>query len=188
MTRKFTRAAAIAAASMIEIASARTSSQTAGPRPAATRRTRKERTMTRKITIALALVAATVLGIGSASACKRAPGSPLCQVGQEDCEPRCITTSDGGPGRDNQYIDGRRSDGWRWRQTQMRRERFERFRAAQDEGRRHTSDMATGGSRIAGTNITVSPFVPGSTQDRAWQGERKRRGLCGNDRLCNMAD
>ena len=118
--------------------------------------------MTRKITIALALVAATVLG-RSASAGQRAPGSPLCQVGQEDCEPRCITTSDGGPGRDNQYIDGRRSDGWRWRQTQMRRERFERFRAAQDEGRRHTSDMATGGSRIAGTNITVSPFVPGST-------------------------
>lgn len=141
--------------------------------------------MTRKLTIVLAVVAAYVFGIGSASACKRAPNSPLCQVGQENCEPTCITTSDGAG---QPYTDGRRDDGWQWRQMRRERfERFERFRAAQAEGRNHTSDMATGGTKTA-SGILISPFVPGSTQDRAWQSERKRRGLCGNDRLCNMAD
>ena len=90
------------------------------------------------------------------------------------------------PSRDNQYIDDRRRDGWRWREMQMRRERFERIRSAQAEGRIHTSDMASGGTMKNG--ILVSPFVPGSTQDKAWQPERKRRGLCGNDRICHMAD
>lgn len=142
--------------------------------------------MTRKIAIALTFFAATVLGIGSASACRRAPNSPLCQVGQENCETRCITTSDG-PGRP--YTDGRPvfrpGEGFNQREMWQRRmEMRRRHDAAVDEGRRHTSDMATGGTRMA-NGLTVSPFVPGSTQDRAWQAERKRRGLCGDDRLCN---
>ena len=139
--------------------------------------------MTRKLTLALALVATTVLGVGSASACKRAPNSPLCQVGQADCEPTCITTSDG-PGQP--YTDGRKDgmvNGRQWIQMRLRQQRIEHARETAAEGRNHTSDMATGGTKMA-NGITVSPFVPGSTQDQAWQAERHRRGLCGQDRLC----
>jgi hypothetical protein len=97
---------------------------------------------------------------------------PLVQFG-DGREPQCITTSDGAG---QPYVDDRKrqnSDAWR-RSVERRR--------AWREGATHTSDMASGGTRMNG--ILVSPFVPGSTQDKAWQSERKRKGLCGTDRLC----
>ena len=173
MTRKFTRAAAIAAASMIEIASARTSSQTAGPRPAATRRPRKERTMIRKLTLVLAL-AATVFGISSASACKI--------VGHtSDGEPLCMTTSDGAgqPYNDDRYRQ-RWQDELRWQEerqrTQRRREYIERYRDVrrrQEEGRSQWQNDGMKTERVG----TISPFVPGSVQDTAWREERRKHGI-----------
>jgi hypothetical protein len=86
--------------------------------------------MTSKLTLVLALAAASAFGIGSANACKLAPNSPLCQVGQPNCEPLCITTSDG-PGQP--YTDGRNDgmvNGWQWRRIQQRRQRIAHARAA----------------------------------------------------------
>jgi hypothetical protein len=94
-----------------------------------------------------------------------------------DGEPLCMTTSDGAG---QPYIDDRRNSGSSFN-SRRRWEMIQR-RQARREGASHTQDMASGGTMHG--NILVSPFVPGSQQDRAWQAERKRRGLCGNDRLC----
>src|SRR5690242_16626705 len=90
-------------------------------------------------------------------------------------EPRCLVTSDG---KGQPYIDDRtrRADSARRWQIIQRRQAFR-------QGAAHTQDMASGGTRTS-SGIVVSPFVPGSAQDKGWQAERKRRGLCGNDRLC----
>jgi hypothetical protein len=123
--------------------------------------------------VACAILLAFVLPVPAHAKCRSI--GRLCQAGE--CENRCITTSDGGPGRDNMYIDDRNKRGQSW-------QRFRESRRASEEarGRAHTSDMASGGTMHG--SILVSPFVPGSDADRSWQKERKRRGLCGSDRLC----
>ena len=86
--------------------------------------------MTRKFTIAVALAVVSMLEMASAKACQPAPNSPLCQVDQPNCEPLCITTSDG-PGQP--YTDGRKDgmvNGWQWRRIQQRRQRIAHARAA----------------------------------------------------------
>ena len=90
-------------------------------------------------------------------------------------EPRCLVTSDG---KGQPYIDDRKRSADSARRWQMIQRR-QAFR----EGARHTQDMASGGTKTS-SGIVVSPYVPGSAQDKGWQAERKRRGLCGNDRLC----
>jgi hypothetical protein len=119
----------------------------------------------------LALAVTPVLFASNAAfACKSAPHSPLCQVGQENCEETCITTSDGGPGRDNQYIDGRK-------------QQFDRFQYYRERGRRAREAAEAEGRRAWANNGTpssvgmISPFVPGSTQDLAWRAERQRHGM-----------
>ena len=67
----------------------------------------------RQIIIAVAL---TLLAVSAANAKCKSIG-PLCQPGT-GCEPKCITTSDGGPGRDNQYIDDRKEAQRRARERQ----------------------------------------------------------------------
>ena len=108
-----------------------------------------------------------------------------CQYFSDGREPRCHVASDG---KGQPYVDGRRRSTFeRYRQhaaherTRKRREIIGRHRAMQ-EGRTHTQDMATGGT--PSSVGVISPFVPGSIQDRSWQLERKRRGLCGNDQRC----
>ena len=107
------------------------------------------------------------------AACKLAPRSPLCQPGQRNCEARCITTSDGGPGRDNMYIDGRKQrffgrprGAWIDRQTQAYRD------AAAARGKAAWKNSGTP-SPVG----IISPFVPGSVEDTNWRAERKRRGI-----------
>jgi hypothetical protein len=89
-----------------------------------------------------------------------------CQYFSDGREPLCWTTQDGAP---DPYIDGRdrRDFSWYHRFENMRRER-----AAQDEGRSNWRDNGTPSS--VGT---ISPYVPGSIQDRAWRDERARRGM-----------
>jgi hypothetical protein len=98
-----------------------------------------------------------------------------CQYFSDGREPRCHVVSDGAR---EPYVVGRRQrPGASWQRYR------ESIRSREEErGRTHTSDMATGGTKMGG--MIVSPFVPGSDADRSWQAERKRRGLCGNDRLC----
>lgn len=126
--------------------------------------------------VAAAVVIGTIIGCAvalPAHACKLAPRSPLCQPGQENCEPQCITTSDGGPGRDNMYTDGRRPNNGAFQR--MERARYQarmRTIAAQNEGRNQWRNNGTPSS--VGT---ISPFVPGSTQDTAWRAERRAHGI-----------
>jgi hypothetical protein len=94
-----------------------------------------------------------------------------------DREPRCITTSDGAG---QPYTDGRTQRNTQWWERRM--DYHHRF----NEGRNHTSDMATGGTDMGRSGV-VSPYVPGSVQDKGWESERKRRGLCGDDRRCLSA-
>jgi hypothetical protein len=65
----------------------------------------------------------------------------------------CMTTSDG-PGQS--FNDGRR-----FVPKAVQAKRF--------------AEMRRGGTMIGG--VLVSPYVPGSKQDRDWQAERKRRGF-----------
>jgi hypothetical protein len=68
-------------------------------------------------------------------------------------EPLCMTTSDG-PGQE--YKDGRRF-------------------IPRAERARRIAEMTRGGTMMGG--ILVSPHVPGSKADKAWQAERKRLGF-----------
>ncbi|WP_442756184.1 hypothetical protein ACNHKD_06090 [Methylocystis sp. JAN1] len=68
-------------------------------------------------------------------------------------EPLCMTTSDGAG---QSFNDGRR------------------FVPKAVQAAR-IAEMKRGGTMIGG--VLVSPFVPGSKQDREWQAERKRRGF-----------
>ena len=101
-----------------------------------------------------------------------------CQYFSDGREPRCHIVSDGPrePYVDDRKRQQRPGSSWQRYRESIRAQETER-------GRRHTSDMASGGTRTS-SGIVVSPFVPGSDADRGWQAERKRRGLCGNDRLC----
>jgi hypothetical protein len=137
--------------------------------------------MNRKYVLCFALASLFALQVDSASACR---GINVMKNG----EMLCMTTSDS-----SGYTDGRSGrDRWiEMRQRQMQ-EREQQERRARFEGRHHTQDMASGGTQMAG--VLVSPFVPGSTQDKAWQSERKHRGLCPNspdpskrDRFCDNA-
>lgn len=121
------------------------------------------------IAVACGILLGLMLPIPAAQAWSR------CQYFSDGREPRCLNTSDSGR---EQYYDDRNRRGSSW-------ERFRQSRKASEteRGRTHTQDMATGGTMMGG--ILVSPFVPGSDADKGWQAERKRRGLCGNDRLCN---
>jgi len=94
-----------------------------------------------------------------------------CQYFNDGREPLCWTTQDGGY---DPYIDGRdRQDfSWHRRMEDMRR-REQMRRDAEDEGR---SQWRNDGFRT-NSGILVSPFVPGSNQDRAWHDERRRRGI-----------
>jgi hypothetical protein len=130
----------------------------------------------------LLIVALAGLITSSANAACRIVGH------SSDGEPLCETTSDGAG---QPYTDDRRGD---WRNSQWERERAARYRMQQREhylqwyrGARHTDDMATGGTNMGAIGV-VSPFVPGSREDQGWEAERKRRGLCGNDRRCLNSD
>ncbi|MDH2381831.1 hypothetical protein [Bradyrhizobium sp. CER78] len=68
-------------------------------------------------------------------------------------EPLCMTTHDG-PGQP--YKAGRN------------------FVSPAERARR-IAEMKRGGTMIGG--ILVSPYVPGSREDKAWQAERRRRGF-----------
>jgi hypothetical protein len=118
----------------------------------------------------IAVALTPLLAVPAYAKCKLAPRSPLCQVGQANCEPRCITTSDGGPGRDNMYLDGRKQQrprgSWASRQTKAWNTN------AQAQGRAAWRNNGTPSS--VGT---ISPFVPGSVQDTAWRAERAKRGI-----------
>jgi hypothetical protein len=110
--------------------------------------------------------------LGSAHARSR------CTYYTDGREPRCLTTSDTGK---EQYKDDRKKPtGTRpfsaqhqaiQRQTMMR-QYMAKQRAAQERGRADWRNSGTPSS--VGT---ISPFVPGSTQDTAWRAERKRRGI-----------
>ena len=126
--------------------------------------------MTRKLLLFVGLASLFALQIDSASACQ--------VVGRTSSGERLCMTSSDGPGQP--YVDGRRTSGSDFN-AQRRWEMIQR-RQARLEGARHTQDMASGGTKVG--NIVVSPYVPGSQQDKGWQAERKRRGLCGDDRLC----
>ena len=110
-----------------------------------------------------------------------------CQYFTDGREPRCLVQSDG---RGQPYLDGRRhpqaSRPSVMAEALARRRMMMRARAAQanrmQEGAQHTQDMRTGGT--PSSVGVISPFVPGSDQDRGWQLERKRRVLCGNDPRC----
>jgi hypothetical protein len=116
-----------------------------------------------------AIMIVLILPVPADAACKSI--RRLCQQGE--CENMCITTSDGGPGRDNMYTDGRRkparftdSPGYQRYREQVR------IRARQERGRREWANDGT----PSAVGI-ISPFVPGSTQDLAWKDERRRRGV-----------
>lgn len=136
-------------------------------------------------------VAMSALFISMANAkCRPAPHSPLCQVGQENCEPTCITTSDGGPGADNIYSDDRkrmqaRQRAYQWRQEARERDylrthdgdyRFQRTPQYQQQAQQRGRDSWANNGTPSSVG-TISPFVPGSTEDTAWRAERKRRGI-----------
>jgi hypothetical protein len=101
-----------------------------------------------------------------------------CKFFTDGREPLCWTQPDG---RGQPYIDDRKNTGF---SDDFRKRNWERVqrRQAWRRGASHTEDMASGGTMHG--SILVSPFVPGSVEDRGWQAERKRRGMCGNDRLC----
>ncbi|MBR0696140.1 hypothetical protein [Bradyrhizobium lablabi] len=127
--------------------------------------------MSRMLAYSMALAALFAFAGDANANCRRI--GPLVQPGSGQ-EPRCITTSDGAY---EPYTDGRDKSA-----SSGAYRRYAERRRAWREGANHTEDMATGGTMHG--NILVSPFVPGSVQDQAWQSERKRKGLCGNDRLC----
>lgn len=110
----------------------------------------------------LIMIALAPLLVSTANAGCR-PYGPLVQPG-DGREPQCITTSDGAG---QPYTDGR-DNRRRWQMEQRRMD----FRRRQDEGRGAWANNGTPSS--VGT---ISPFVPGSTQDLAWKAERKRRGI-----------
>ena len=100
-----------------------------------------------------------------------------CQYFSDGREPRCHVVSDG---KGQPYVDDRRR---RSAMYERYRERAARARAGRvQQGAQHTQDMRTGGT--PSSVGVISPFVPGSDQDRGWQLERKRRGLCGTDQRC----
>jgi len=83
-----------------------------------------------------------------------APASACKVIGHtKSGEKLCMTTSDGAG---QEYRDGRRP-------------------VSRAEQARRIAEMRRGGTMIGG--VLVSPFVPGSKQDRAWQAERKRKGF-----------
>ena len=125
----------------------------------------------KRLLIAVALT--PLLIVPAYAKCKLAPRSPLCQPSQPNCEPRCITTSDGGPGRENMYTDGRR-------QAQVRRFRGNWIDRQAKSYRDAAAARGKADWRNSGTPSPVgiiSPFVPGSIEDTAWRAERKRRGI-----------
>jgi hypothetical protein len=124
--------------------------------------------MKHTLMIAAAAVVGTVIGCSLPAGAKS-----KCQYFSDGREPRCSVTSDGAY---EPYTDGRTQ-----RSSEYRR-RWIDYRRRYNEGARHTGDMASGGTKMG--SILVSPYVPGSVQDKGWQAERKRRGLCGDDRLC----
>ena len=140
----------------------------------------------KRIILAMAMSA---LVVGAANAkCKPAPHSPLCQVGDTNCEPTCITTSDGGPGADNIYSDDRkriaRERAYRYRAQERWRQqhedgdyRFMRTREYQQQAAQRGRDSWANDGIKTDRVGTISPFVPGSTEDTAWRAERKRRGI-----------
>lgn len=102
-----------------------------------------------------------------------------CKYFTDGREPLCLTTSDTGK---EQFKDDRKS-GSSFNDPRRRLMRQRMARAARfQEGAKHTQDMRTGGT--PSSVGVISPFVPGSDQDRGWQLERKRRGLCGTDQRC----
>jgi hypothetical protein len=135
--------------------------------------------MTRKLLLAVTVAVAMAVLPGLLLPVP-AQARSKCQYFSDGREPRCHVVSDGAR---EPYVDDRKhgtsftnSPQWqRYRESVRRRQQFR-------EGREHTQDMATGGTMHG--NLLVSPFVPGSTADKGWQAERKRRGQCGNDRLC----
>jgi hypothetical protein len=112
--------------------------------------------MTSKCILFLALASLFAIQIGPASACR--------VVGHtSDGEPLCMTTSDGAG---QEFTDDRqRTSRWDWA-----RQRATRAREAS-----RIAEMRSGGTMIGG--ILVSPYVPGSNQDKAWQAERRQRGF-----------
>jgi hypothetical protein len=141
---------------------------------------KKEIVMFRKHVFMFAVASVSLFTlIDSASACKginrrAANGEVLCE-----------TTSDS-----SGYTDGRSGrDRWVAMRERQMQQRQQQERRARLEGKQHTQDMASGGTQMGG--MVVSPFAPGSTQDKAWQSERKRRGLCPTnprDRFCDNAN
>ena len=130
--------------------------------------------MSRYVVIALALAP---LFVSAAEARSK------CQYFSDGREPRCHVVSDGAR---EPYVDDRKNSGFSDEFRRRNGERVQR-RQAWRRGAAHTEDMASGGTRTS-SGIVVSPFVPGSREDQGWQAERKRRGLCGNDRLCLSAN
>lgn len=144
--------------------------------------------------IAVAIIMAILLGfaipVPAYAACKHI--GHWCQPGEENCENHCITTSDGGPGRDNIYSDDRRRAA---RERMYRRYSAERAAAQRRDKAPWGSDYDTSsrgvaqrqqegrdrwrddGQVVQGLPGKISPFVPGSTQDLAWKDERRRRGI-----------
>ena len=133
-------------------------------------------------TAVVALLLGFIIPVPAHAACKQI--GPLCQPGT-GCEPRCITTSDGGPGRDNMYTDGRARQRmyqrYRARAAAQRRDpppwkgsNYASRAQRQQEGRDRWRDD---GQVVQGLPGKISPFVPGSTQDLAWKEERRRRGV-----------
>jgi hypothetical protein len=137
------------------------------------------------IAMACAILIAFVLPVPAHAKCKIVK---FCQPGQENCEPMCMTTSDGGPDREHMYTDGRDRRRQFYQQRAARAAEQRRDRAPwgsdydtssrgvaqrQQEGRDRWRD----GQVVQGLPGKISPFVPGSTQDIAWREERKRRGI-----------
>jgi len=125
--------------------------------------------MMKSLLIALAI---TPLLIAPTYAKCRSIG-PLCQPGT-GCEPKCITTSDGGPGRENMYTrDKKSSQGFKRVRGSWASRQGKQWNAnAQAEGRAAWRNNGTPSS--VGM---ISPFVPGSVQDKAWRAERAKRGI-----------
>jgi hypothetical protein len=128
--------------------------------------------MTNRLLLAILMAMACAILLGTMLPVP-AHARSKCQYFSDGREPLCSYTSDGAY---EPYTDGRTQRNYEYRR------RWIDYRRRYNEGARHTEDMASGGTKMG--SILVSPYVPGSVQDKGWQAERKRRGLCGNDRLC----
>jgi hypothetical protein len=119
-----------------------------------------------------------LISIGSAEAYSR------CTYYKDGREPRCLYQSDG---KGDPYLDGRKHPQARPQARQgVMAEAMRRRMANQAMMRQHMAQQrakqARGAAdwRNSGTPSsvgTISPYVPGSTEDTAWRAERKRRGL-----------